>query len=76
MTRWRLDVAASNARAVRCYEKVGFVRTGELWRDASHLVAADLGAARYDFLRPHLRGKGSQLELRFWVMELVRHERE
>lgn len=68
--RWRLDVAASNARAVRCYEKVGLVRTGEFWLDASHLEDLDIDGPRYDFLRPHLRACGDELELRFWVMEL------
>jgi RimJ/RimL family protein N-acetyltransferase len=65
--RWRLDVAASNARAVRCYEKAGFVRTGERWRGAGRV---DLGEPRYGFLGPHLRGPENALELRFWVMEL------
>jgi RimJ/RimL family protein N-acetyltransferase len=68
--RWRLDVAASNARAVRCYEKVGFVRICELWRDAGHLAALDLREPRYGFLRPHVRGRGDETELRFWLMEL------
>jgi RimJ/RimL family protein N-acetyltransferase len=65
---WRLDVAASNARAVRCYEKAGFVQMGELWRRAGNLV--DLSEPRYDFVRPHLREQGGRIELRFWVMEL------
>jgi RimJ/RimL family protein N-acetyltransferase len=71
MARWRLDVAACNERAVRCYGNVGFVRTGELWRDASHLAGSDWSAPRYDFLWDHLRERQGQLELRFWVMELV-----
>jgi RimJ/RimL family protein N-acetyltransferase len=71
IVRWRLDVAASNARAVRCYEKVGFVRTGELWRAASNLSAQNLGKARYDFIRPHLREQEGRIGLRFWVMELA-----
>jgi RimJ/RimL family protein N-acetyltransferase len=70
IARWRLDVAASNARAVRCYEKVGFVRVGEFWRDASHLSKLDVDRPCYHFLRPHLRGRGRELELRFWRMEL------
>jgi RimJ/RimL family protein N-acetyltransferase len=74
MVSWRLDVAASNARAVRCYEKVGFVQTGEFWRDASHLGDLDLDGPRHDFLRPHLRGSGNELELRFWVMELKKQD--
>jgi RimJ/RimL family protein N-acetyltransferase len=70
MARWRLDVAASNARAVNCYREAGFVPTSERWRDASHLAAHDLRGPRFDFLRPHLRGLGDRIELRFWVMEL------
>jgi RimJ/RimL family protein N-acetyltransferase len=74
VARWRLDVAASNARAVRCYEKVGFVRTGETWRDASRRDGVDLGTPRYDFVRPFLRRRDGCLELRFWVMELARQQ--
>ena len=58
----------SNARAMRCYEKVGFVRTGEFWRDAGNLV--DLREPQYDFMWPHLREQGGRIELRFWTMEL------
>lgn len=68
--RWRLDVAASNARAVRCYEKVGFVRTGEMWREASDLREIDMSGPRYGFLRPHVRKQGETFELGFLVMEL------
>jgi len=67
---WRLDVAASNTRAIRCYEKVGFVRTGEIWRDASNLNDVDMNGPRYDFIRPHIRKHGGKVELCFWVMEL------
>jgi RimJ/RimL family protein N-acetyltransferase len=66
--RWQLDVAASNARAVRCYEKVGFVRTGEFWRGVGN--PEDLGEPWYGFVRPHLREQGGRIELRFWVMQL------
>jgi RimJ/RimL family protein N-acetyltransferase len=69
----RLDVAASNLRAIRCYEKVGFVKVGETWRQAPDLVDADLAAARYDFLRPHVRTDKPIPELRFWLMEFVEH---
>ena len=65
-----LDVAASNARAIRCYEKVGFVRTGEIWRQAADLRGADLTDPRYDFLRPHVRVNEGSVRLRFWLMEL------
>ncbi len=71
-----LDVAASNGRAVRCYEKVGFVDVGEVWRPLTLPVApgragdspADLDAAEYAFLRPHVRLHEGQLEQRFRLM--------
>jgi RimJ/RimL family protein N-acetyltransferase len=72
---WRLDVAASNARAIRCYEKVGFVRTGEIWRGASNLNEVDLDEPRYDFVRPHVRHRSGGVELCFWVMELQAQSR-
>lgn len=65
-----LDVAASNARAVRCYEKVGFHIIGEIWRSAQDLKGVDVAEERYDFLRPYLRQAGEVLELRFYLMEL------
>ena len=67
---WRLDVAASNTRAVRCYEKVGFVPRGKIWREASNLCDVDLDEPRYDFIRPHVRRQGGKIELAFLVMEL------
>jgi RimJ/RimL family protein N-acetyltransferase len=67
---WRLDVAASNARAIRCYEKVGFVRTGEIWRSASNLNGVDMDEPSYNFIRSHVRQRGAEVELCFWVMEL------
>jgi RimJ/RimL family protein N-acetyltransferase len=71
MSSVSVDVAASNARAVRCYEKVGFVRTGTLWRDAADLADKDLSAPRYAFLRPHVRIMKDSPQLRFWLMELT-----
>ena len=66
-----VDVAASNQRAVRCYEKIGFSTVGEIWRKAHNLKDADLSETRYDFLRPHLRLEGEAPELRFFVMEIT-----
>jgi RimJ/RimL family protein N-acetyltransferase len=71
MSSLSLDVAASNARAVRCYERVGFVRTGIVWRDAADLEDKDLSTPRYAFLRPHVRIVKGRLQLRFWLMELT-----
>jgi RimJ/RimL family protein N-acetyltransferase len=66
-----VDVAASNQRAVRCYQKVGFSIVGEIWRKAQDLKGADLSETRYNFLRPHLRLEGDALELRFFVMKIT-----
>ncbi len=38
MKALRLDVAATNQRAVRCYLNAGFRVTGEFWRDAPELT--------------------------------------
>ena len=70
MDRVSVDVAASNGPAVRCYEKVGFVRVGIEWRDAADLVGRDLSAPRYAFLRPHIRILEDRAQLRFWLMSL------
>ncbi len=69
MSSVSVDVAASNARAVRCYEKAGFVRSEILWRDAADLADLDLSSPRYAFLRPHVRMVQSRPQLRFWLME-------
>lgn len=69
MSSVSVDVAASNARAVRCYEKAGFVRRGTVWRDAADLADVDLSTPRYAFLRPHVRNVEGLPQLRFWLME-------
>jgi RimJ/RimL family protein N-acetyltransferase len=74
MSSVSVDVAASNARAVRCYEKVGFVRTDTLWRDAADLADKDLSTPQYAFLRPHVRMAKGLPQLRFWLMELTATE--
>ena len=64
----RLDVAASNGGAIRSYEKAGFDKTGEFWREAQDLEGKDLDQPRYNFLKPHLRRDGATLSLRFiWM---------
>jgi RimJ/RimL family protein N-acetyltransferase len=65
-----LDVAASNPRALRCYEKVGFVRTGEFWRDAGDLKDVDLDQPKYEFVLPHVRLDRAVPQIRFWWMRL------
>ncbi len=67
---WNMDVAASNYRAIRCYEKLGFARTGEMWREAGDLNDVNLNVSQYDFVRPHIRKIGKKTELRFWLMKL------
>jgi RimJ/RimL family protein N-acetyltransferase len=68
--RLRLDVAAPNKRAVRCYEKAGFIRTGEFWRKDEKLKDVNLSDAQYRFLREHLRVSSGIPEIRFWWMRL------
>jgi RimJ/RimL family protein N-acetyltransferase len=68
----RLDVAASNARAIHCYEKVGFAITGEFWRDAEDLRDVDTSQPAYAFVRPHLRRTGTTPQIRFWWMQRER----
>jgi RimJ/RimL family protein N-acetyltransferase len=67
-----VDVAASNGRAFRCYQKAGFLTVGTLWREAPDLREVDLSASRYDFLRPHVQFERGVPKLRFWLMELNR----
>ena len=68
----RLDVAASNQRAVRCYEKSGYNITGEFWQDDIKLNEYDLKQPTFDFLRPHVRSEKSIPQLRFYWMESKR----
>jgi RimJ/RimL family protein N-acetyltransferase len=65
----RLDVAGPNTRAQRCYEKVGFVRTGEIWRADKELAGVDLSRKEYDWLRDHVRDASGVPEIRFLLME-------
>lgn len=70
----RLDVAASNQRAVRCYEKSGYSITGEFWQDDLKLKELDLNLPKFDFLRPHVRFINEIPQLRFYWMELKNHK--
>ena len=70
----RLDVAASNTRAIRCYEKAGYVKTTDFWRDDEGLKSIDINESKYDFLRPHVRFDKNIPQLRFWWMELRNSE--
>ena len=68
MQALRLDVAATNQRAVRCYRKAGFAQAGEFWREAPDLQSVNLDDARYDFLRDHVHRSGAVPEIRFYWM--------
>jgi RimJ/RimL family protein N-acetyltransferase len=71
--RLRLDVAATNKRAVHCYEKTGYVKTGEFWREAENLRRIDLNHPKYAFLNPHIRLIGDTPQIRFWWMDLLKN---
>jgi RimJ/RimL family protein N-acetyltransferase len=66
----RLDVAAANTRAVRCYEKAGMRRIGEFWREDRELGGIDIARPEHDALRPHFRIEDGVPKVRFWWMEL------
>ncbi len=66
----RLNVAAPNAAAVRCYTKAGFVKTKEFWQPDEKLANVSLDSPKYDFLLEHLRMNGKIPNIRFWQMEL------
>lgn len=68
MQALQLDVAASNQRAVRSYRKAGFACTDQFWRKAPDLQNANLGGARYGFLRDYVRHTGPVPELLFFWM--------
>jgi RimJ/RimL family protein N-acetyltransferase len=65
----RLDVAATNRRAVACYKKAGFRETAQVWREAPDLVGADLNDPKYAFLKGHVRFQGDGAHVRFYWME-------
>lgn len=65
----RFDVAASNARAIRCYRGCGFREAGTFWRDDLTLVDVDLDDPVYCFLREYVRFRGKTPQLKFLWME-------
>jgi len=70
-----LDVAATNLRAVRCYEALGFRHTGQHYRPASHpsfrILRED---PRYQHLRHFFRRQGTLIQVLFYDMTLSREE--
>jgi RimJ/RimL family protein N-acetyltransferase len=65
----RLDVAATNAAAVRCYEKCGMRIVGEFWRQHS-ARSIDPADPSWAPLMPHFRRDGDGWLVRFYWMEI------
>ena len=65
----KLDVAAHNRRAIRCYEKLGFSVAGSFWRmhPWSFQVLTD---PRCVHLRPYVRLDGGLEVMKHWEMSL------
>ncbi len=69
LTSIRFDVAGPNERAVRCYKKAGFIKTGEFWKDDPYLNMIDMRAPENAHIAPHARFEGSVPQVRFYYME-------
>jgi RimJ/RimL family protein N-acetyltransferase len=70
--RMLLDVAAPNLRAVRCYEKVGFSKTGEHFQYVTSSEARAFRAMpEYERLSHMLRLWHGQNQMLFYDMELT-----
>ncbi|MGQ9874053.1 MAG: GNAT family N-acetyltransferase [Chloroflexus sp.] len=71
--RMVLDVAAFNRRAVRCYQRLGFVGLGSEWRHAGNEpVLRLLDEEQYQHLRPYFRRNRFDAQVEFYEMELTR----
>jgi RimJ/RimL family protein N-acetyltransferase len=74
MLGWRLlklDVAAWNHRAIRCYEKLGFVREFEFWRPNTSGVHWLLDA-RFEDVRWAVRGHRGMERILHYEMHMTR----
>ena len=72
-----LDVAAANPRAVRCYEKIGFRRSGSRWQGADGPIDPGLfEKPEYAPLRGFFRWYWGRTETLYVDMELQRGEWE
>lgn len=72
-TTMRLDVAAFNLRAIRCYERLGFQHVGSEWRKTTPdpcLLLLDDPA--YHHLLPFFRHERYTMWVQFLEMELTR----
>ncbi len=71
----RLDVAAPNHRAIRCYEKCGFHHVGEEYREAgSDAQLAFLQDERYYHIRHFFVKRGNKNLVLFYEMRLDRQD--
>ena len=70
-----LDVAATNLRAVRSYQRMGFRQVGQHYRPASHPSYRILREEpRYRHLRQYFRRQGVLYQVLFYDMVLTRQE--
>jgi RimJ/RimL family protein N-acetyltransferase len=70
-----LDVAAPNRRAIRCYEKCGFRRVGEDYRDAGAKTRlAFLRDEKYRHIRRFFIRKNGRILVLFYEMHLDRQD--
>ena len=70
-----LDVAATNLRAVRAYQAIGFRQTGQHYRLASHPSYRILQKEpRYRHLRRFFQRTGGVTQVLFYDMSLTREE--
>jgi RimJ/RimL family protein N-acetyltransferase len=70
-----LDVAATNLRAVRCYQTIGFRETGSHYRLASHPSYRILQKeSRYRHLRSFFQRTGAITKVLFYDMTMTREE--
>ncbi|GIV90670.1 MAG: N-acetyltransferase [Chloroflexus sp.] len=71
--RMVLDVAAFNRRAVRCYQRLGFVSIGSEWRPVGNEPALRLlDDEQYQHLRSYFRRNPFNAHVEFYEMELTR----
>ena len=68
----RLDVAATNAHAIRCYERCGMRIVDEFWMDGEG--PDDPDDPKWAPLMPHLRRDGDEWFVRFHWMEISTDE--
>lgn len=70
-----LDVCATNLRAVRTYQNLGFHQEGEHYRPAAHRSYAIVRKEdRYQHLRRFFRRQGTAYQVLFYDMVMTREE--